>query len=228
MVGGAAAPWPAEAAAGGEAVEDRGESSPVGGPDPGPEFGEVKLDFRQAAVFRSWFVRIVAEVLRGGPSPRWVDRDCASLVRFAVNETLRPHDAGWRRASGLSPAPTPPELVLTPAQRRLRNRWRSPEGGVASYVTALGLVQENTVFVGREPLHALPGDLLFFDQGDDQHLMIWTGDGVAYHRGVSTPKDHGLRAVSLEKLLNWKDSRWQPKSENSNFLGVYRFYFLPS
>ncbi|MBF0309864.1 MAG: DUF1175 family protein [Magnetococcales bacterium] len=199
-------------------------------PDQAPPAAEetgAKLDFRQGAVFRSWFLRIVGEVLRGGPSPRWVDRDCASLVRFAVNETLRSHDAAWRRASGLSPGPTPPELVLSPAQQRLRNRWKTPEGDVAAYVSALGLVQENTVFISRDPLQAAPGDLLFFDQGDDQHLMIWTGDGVAYHRGVTGPGDNGLRAVSLEKLLNWKDSRWQPRKENSNFLGVYRFSFLP-
>ncbi|MBF0135193.1 MAG: DUF1175 family protein [Magnetococcales bacterium] len=188
---------------------------------------QIRLDARQASLFRSWFVRIIGEVLRGGPSPRWVERDCASLVRFAVNETLRPHDKRWRQASGLSPAPTPPELLLSPAQQQLYNRWQTPAGIPGPHVTALGLVQENTEFVGKDPLQASPGDLLFYDQGDDQHLMIWTGDGVAYHRGVATPEDHGLRAVSLEKLLNWKDSRWQPRSENSNFLGVYRFSFLP-
>ena len=187
---------------------------------------EVTLDARQSALFRSWFVRIVANVLQRGPSPRWVNRDCASLVRFAVNETLRTHDAQWRKSSGMGHGPLPPELVLTPLQETLRNRWRTPDGGYHSYVAALGLVQENTRFVTRHILQANRGDLFFFDQGDDQHLMIWTGDGVAYHRGEVSPGDPGLRAVSVPYLLNWTDSRWQPTPENPNFVGVYSFAFL--
>ena len=187
---------------------------------------EVQLSARQSELFRSWFLRIVAEELRRGPSPRWVHRDCASLVRFAVGETLRPHDEKWRKASGTGNNPLPPELTLSPEQQLLRNRWKTYEGDYQAYVSAIGLVQGNTVFVSRNILEARPGDLLFFDQGDDQHLMIWTDDGVAYHRGEILPGDNGLRAVSLQQLLNWKDSRWQPRLENSNFVGVYHFSFL--
>ena len=187
---------------------------------------ETKLNARQSELFRSWFLRIVGEELRRGPSPRWVHRDCASLVRFAVGETLRPHDEKWRKASGVGNYPLPPELNLPEEQLLLRNRWKTHEGDYQAYVSAIGLVQGNTVFVSRDILLARPGDLLFFDQGDDQHLMIWTDDGVAYHRGKTLPGDNGLRAVSLQQLLNWKDSRWQPKLENSNFAGVYRFSFL--
>lgn len=187
---------------------------------------EIELNAQQSELFRSWFLRIVAEELRRGPSPRWVHRDCASLVRFAVNETLRPHDEKWRKDSGMGNSPLPPELILFPEQKLLHNRWKTYEGDYQAYVSAIGLVQGNTVFVSRNILEARPGDLLFFDQGDDQHLMIWTADGVAYHRGQILPGDHGLRAVSIQQLLNWKDSRWQPKLENSNFVGVYRFSFL--
>lgn len=187
---------------------------------------ELRLSARQSELFRSWFLRIVAEELRRGPSPRWVHRDCASLVRFAVGETLRLHDEKWRKASGMGNNPLPPELILLPEQNLLRNRWKTHAGDYQAYVSAIGLVQGNTVFVSRSILEARPGDLLFFDQGDDQHLMIWTDDGVAYHRGTILPGDNGLRAVSLQQLLNWKDSRWQPRLENSNFVGVYRFSFL--
>src|SRR6266487_3928245 len=55
----------------------------------------VRLDPRQSTVLRAWVVRIVAEQLRQGPTPRWSHRDCAGLVRFAVREALRPHDAQW-------------------------------------------------------------------------------------------------------------------------------------
>ncbi|MFH0783991.1 MAG: DUF1175 family protein [Pseudomonadota bacterium] len=187
---------------------------------------ETQLNARQSELFRSWFLRIVAEELRRGPSPRWVHRDCASLIRFAAGETLRSHDEKWLKASGMSASPLPPELTLTPEQQLLRNRWKTYEGNYQAYVSAIGLVQGNTVFVSRNILLARPGDLLFFDQGDDQHLMIWINDGVAYHRGKILPGDNGLRAVSIEQLLNWKDSRWQPRPENSNFVGVYRFSFL--
>ncbi|MBF0271517.1 MAG: DUF1175 family protein [Magnetococcales bacterium] len=204
-----------------------GLSLAVWGPGwPGYADEEPRLDAAQSELFRSWFVRIVAEEVRRGPSPRWVHRDCASLVRFAVRETLRIHDEKWRKSSGMTQTLLPPELSLTPAQMGLGQRWKTPEGNKAAYVSALGLVQENTVFVTRDLLHARLGDLLFFDQGEDQHLMIWVGDGVTYHRGESSRQDHGLRAVALQRLLNWKDSRWQPRPENPNFLGVYSFSFL--
>lgn len=195
---------------------------------PGTGWGAATttLDGRQSALFRSWFVGIVAGELRRGPSPRWVHRDCAGLVRYAVNETLRPHDEKWRKSSGMTGVRLPPELELSPEQALLRNRWQTREGHASPYVSAIGLVQDNTVFVSRRILQAGLGDLLFYDHGDEQHLMIWTGDGVAYHRGESSRNDHGLRAVSLEKLLNWKDSRWQPRPENPNFMGIYRFAFL--
>jgi uncharacterized protein len=190
------------------------------------ESEEVLFTAQQSELFRSWFLRIVAEELRRGPSPRWVHRDCAGLVRFAVGETLRPHNEKWLKASGMGSHPLPPELIGEPEQQMLRNRWKTHAGDYRPYVSAIGLVQSNTVFVSRNILQAKTGDLLFFDQGDDQHLMIWTGDGVAYHRGKILPGDNGLRAVSLQQLLNWKDSRWQPRLENSNFAGVYRFSFL--
>src|SRR5690606_3780293 len=79
----------------------------------------VTLDARQSELFRSWFVRIVAEQLRQGPTPRWHQQDCAGLVRFAANEALKPHDAAWLRSMGMSNRRLPPEPQLDDAQRRL-------------------------------------------------------------------------------------------------------------
>jgi len=87
-------------------------------------------------------------------------------------------------------------------------------------------VQHNSRFVSRDVNQALPGDLLFFDQGDDQHLMIWLDSYIAYHTGLVEPTDSGLRAVSAPDLMRWKDSRWRPFDGNPNFAGVYRFNFL--
>jgi len=186
-----------------------------------------QLDSAQSEAFRGWFVRIVAEQLRQGPTPRWAQRDCAGLVRFAAGEALRVHDAAWRKANGVANRSLPPELDLDQAQTTaLRHRWRLHDGSFGPYVDALGLVQDNTRFVSRELNQARPGDLLFFDQGDDQHLMIWMGDRIAYHRGSATRTDNGLRAVSVPQLMNWKDTRWQPRLDNPNFIGLFRFSFL--
>ncbi len=37
-----------------------------------------------------------------GPSPRWYQQDCAGLVRFAANETLKVHDSKWLKSNGFS------------------------------------------------------------------------------------------------------------------------------
>jgi uncharacterized protein len=185
------------------------------------------LTEEQGRVFRAWMVRIVQEQLRQGPSPRWVQRDCASLVRFAVAESLRPHDARWLHANGLSVDRIPADLQLSPDQQKLRNAWRQRGGASGAYVTAIGLVQYNSRFVSRDIDLAQPGDLLFFDQGDEQHLMVWMGGMVAYHTGTVTARDNGLRSVHISQLLHWKDTRWRPTQDNPNFAGVYRLAFLP-
>ena len=188
------------------------------------------LTHDQSAVFRAWFVRIVDQQVRQGPSPRWTQRDCAGLVRFAAMQALREHNPGWLKANGMNDAANasrlPPELRLNTRQRTLAERWTRIDGSVGAYASAIALVQHNSRFVSRDVNQALPGDLLFFDQGDDQHLMIWLGRYIAYHTGVVAPNDSGLRAVSVPDLMQWKDSRWQPFDGNPNFVGVYRFNFL--
>ncbi len=199
-----------------------------GSPDEADE--AIRFDPTQSAAFRAWFVRIVDEQVRQGPTPRWGQRDCAGLVRFAVAEALRQHDARWLRANGMrdeaSAQRLPPEVELTTAQRALGQRWTRSDGSTGAYASALALVQHNSRFISRDINLAQPGDLLFFDQGDDQHLMIWMGESVTYHTGTVTSDDTGLRAVSLSRLMHWDDTRWQPHSGNPNFIGVFRFAFL--
>jgi uncharacterized protein YfaT (DUF1175 family) len=187
----------------------------------------VTLSRAQSRAFQAWMLRIVSAQIEQGPSPRWQHRDCAGLVRFAVNEALTPHDARWLRANGIgADRQLPPELDLTPAQAVLRNRWVQAEGVVGHYVSAIGLVQHNSRFVGRALSQAQPGDLLFYDQGDEQHLMVWMGSRIAYHTGTVTENDNGLRSVRVQQLTTWKDTRWQPAVDNPNFAGLYRLAFL--
>jgi uncharacterized protein YfaT (DUF1175 family) len=184
------------------------------------------LDPEQSRRFRAWFVLIVSDQLRRGPNPRWYHRDCAGLVRFAIGETLRPHDYAWRRANGLLSTRLPPEIALSAAQQQWRDQWRRPDGSQGAFVTASALVQSNSVLVSRDINLAEPGDLLFFDQGDDQHLMIWMGNYIAYHNGNRRQGDSGLRAVGVQQLLSWSDVRWQPRIDNPNFFGVFRPWFV--
>lgn len=185
------------------------------------------LDARQSRIFRAWMVRIVEQQLRQGPTPRWVHRDCAGLVRFAVAESFRRHDAQWRHANGISGA-LPPDLELTPEQMGLPGRWRDSNGQQGAYVSALPLIQENSRYVGRDANVAMPGDLLFFDQGDEQHLMVWLDGAVGYHTGMASGSDDGLRRLPIHELMRWKDTRWRPLGDNPNFIGFFRLFFLAS
>lgn len=187
---------------------------------------QVMLDAQQSQLFRGWFVRIAEEQLSKGPNPRWYQQDCAGLVRFASNEALKVHDSKWLRSNGLSNRYLPPELTLTDEQRGLAQNWQQGGGKTGPYVDAIKLIQYNSQFIGRDLNQALPGDLIFFDQGDDRHLMVWMGRYIAYHTGSATDTDNGMRAVSLQQLMTWKDTRWIPDESNPNFIGVYRLNFL--
>jgi uncharacterized protein YfaT (DUF1175 family) len=183
------------------------------------------LDREQSRRLRDWLLVLIHAQLEQGPTPRWTHRDCAGLVRFAVAEALREHDLGWKRAMGLLGRRLPPDLDPAAAQP-LRHAWRRVDGSRAAFVGALELVQENTRFVSRQLTQAEPGDLLFYDFGDDQHLMVWMGPYIAYHTGRRDPGDTGLRALRAAQLMSWQDTRWRPATDNPNFGGLYRLAFL--
>jgi uncharacterized protein YfaT (DUF1175 family) len=194
---------------------------------PAEKSARNRLTKEQSRAFQAWMLRIISVQLERGPSPRWQHRDCAGLVRFAVNEALAVHDAKWLRANGIaSDDRLPPELELSEAQMKFRNNWVQPGGSTGSFVSAIGLVQENSRFISRELNQAQAGDLMFFDQGDEQHLMVWMGRRIAYHTGTITTEDNGLRTVDVQQLKTLKDTRWHPAVNNPNFIGVFRLAFL--
>lgn len=197
----------------------------------GASQASTEMPASQRKAFRSWMVTIVEHQIERGANPRWKHRDCAGLVRFAVSESLARHDQRWRKANGFLGRPLPPELELEDQQRSAFKAWKNVDGDSAAFARALPLVQQNAVFLGKTMDGLEPGDLLFFDQGEDQHLMIWTGRRIVYHNG-HRPRhgersgDNGLRAVSMPELLRWPDTRWQPAPGNPNFIGFYRLSFL--
>ena len=185
-----------------------------------------RLTATQAKAFRNWMTLIIHQQLRQGPTPRWTQNDCAGLVRFAVAESLRAHDNAWVRANGFLAQRRPAEVQLTEAQSGLRHAWYCSDGTVDVWASAYDLVANNSRFVSKDLMQAQPGDLLFYDQGQDQHLMVWMGQYIAYHTGTRTATDNGLRAYTIEQIMTKKDNRWQPVASNPNFLGVYRLTFL--
>jgi uncharacterized protein len=185
------------------------------------------LSPQQARHLRDWMAVLIHAQLERGPTPRWTHRDCAGLLRFVVAEALREHTAAWKQAMGLTGQRLPPELNLSSAQTNaLRNAWRRVDGERAAFVGALELVQENTRFVAKNLAQAERGDVLFYDLGDEQHLMVWMGPYVAYHTGRTQAGDTGLRAVRVADLMAWKDTRWRPAIDNPNYLGVYRLALM--
>jgi uncharacterized protein len=187
----------------------------------------VALKPEQVRHLRDWLAVLVHSQLEQGPSPRWSHRDCAGLVRFVVAEALREHTREWKQAMGLVGKRLPPEVALSPVQAQAwRHAWRRLDGSRAAYVGALEMVQENTQWVAKNLAQAERGDLLFYDFGDEQHLMIWMGPYIAYHTGRQEPGDTGLRALRAAELMAWRDVRWRPSGDNPNFLGVYRLSIL--
>lgn len=185
------------------------------------------LSHKQSEAFRLWFMRIITEQFRQGPSPRWVQRDCAGLIRFAAYEAFKQHDGHWLQANGISSEHLPPEVNLLPKQQILMNSWEQIGTSERSaYASAITIIQENSRFVSKDMNQVLPGDLLFFDQGEDQHLMVWMGSYIAYHTGRPSERETGLRRVTLHEFMNWKDTRWRPIIDNPNFIGIFRLSFL--
>ena len=179
---------------------------------------ELRLNHQQEAAFRGWFTRIVWEQYRVGPNGRWTHRDCAGLVRFALKEAFATHDGKWKRTNSVSGMLAPPEIILSLEQKKELPEWTFERG--------IQLVQKHTRFITKDINQALPGDVLFYDFGDTQHLMIWMGSYIAYHNGSHSKNDSGLRKQTLKSLMTWKDTRWRPLEQNPNFIGIYRFSFL--
>jgi uncharacterized protein YfaT (DUF1175 family) len=155
-----------------------------------------RLNYKDSDVFRSWFVRIIEEQLRQGPSPKWVQRDCVGLVRYSVNESLKVKNDKWKHSHGFASSPVPPNLSINHELRNQLNNWTQYDGNSKNkYISAIGLIQGNTSFVSKNINQVKPGDILFYDMQDSQHIMVWMGKYIAYHTGTVTKKDNGLRKI---------------------------------
>jgi hypothetical protein len=203
------------------------------------------------AAFRAWFVAVAEQeaALPDEKLPGEIN-DCAALLRFAYREALVQHDDRWLAAQ---PDPTRFASLVSIAQYRYPQTplglnlfrvtpgpytpadlddSRPAGGGFAQFADARALLALNTYPVSRNIHTALPGDLLFFrqlEQNSQYHSMVVAGanaDWVIYHTGPFGKQNGEMRRVSIEDLLHHPDARWRPVPGNTNFLGVYRWNLL--
>jgi uncharacterized protein YfaT (DUF1175 family) len=203
------------------------------------------------AAFRAWFVALAEQeaALPNDKLPTEID-DCAALLRFAYREALVQHDDRWLAAQ---PDPSRFAALVSIAQYHYPqtplglNLFRVTPGpftpndlsetqatgaAFAQFADAHALLTFNTYRVSRDIHTALPGDLLFFrqlEQNSQYHSMTVAGahaDWVIYHTGPIGKQKGEIRRVAMEDLIHHPDARWRPVPGNTNFLGVYRWNLL--
>jgi uncharacterized protein len=166
--------------------------------------------------------------------------DCAALVRHALREALREHSPEWLRQSALPLDNVFPEV---------RSRPRATAGHLPLFKIASGpprygefadartIVALNTRRIARDAPAARPGDLLYFQQPDQQqpdHVMVFIGqslfepggDWVVYHTGPLDGAPGEVRKARLADLLRHPSPSWRPHASNPRFSGVFRWLFL--
>ena len=209
-----------------------------------PEFLRLHTGEDRAA-FRGWFTALAdaAATLPAGQLPKEIN-DCAALLRWCYRNALHAHDEAWQSTMPFTtPPPLPsvqqyawPDTPLGSALFRVTSGAYAAtdpaRGAFAEFADAHTLMQRNTFFVSRDLRAALPGDLLFYrqlEQNSPFHSMILTGSGAqwaVYHTGPIGRGPGEMRRVLVDDLLHHPDRQWRPNIDNGNFLGVYRWNIL--
>ena len=202
---------------------------------------------RQA--FRHWFTAIAEHQAFAGPQLPAEINDCAALLRYSYREAMRRHDAAWVKTANLGSLPIAADVAkyqypYTPVGPRLFRVQEGlfaaqdlNDGTFAEFADVKTLVLFNAQFISRDVHRALPGDLIFYRQLEQEssfHSIIFVGhsnfgrgeDWVVYHTGPNGSWPGEMRRVQLSSLIAHPDPRWHPVPGNRNFLGVYRWNIL--
>ena len=190
------------------------------------------------AAFAAWFA-LIADTQFEQPWPEVVD--CASLVRLAFREALRPHSPEWARRAGLAFHPQFPDVTSGPrptaAGWPLFQTSPAPRVRFGEFADARTLIALNTRPLGRNVAAVRPGDLLYFRQPrghQPDHLMVFVGpshyddgdDWVVYHTGPDASSPGEVRKVRLADLRHHPSPAWRPLPDNPAFVGVFRWSVL--
>lgn len=216
-----------------------------------PDF--LRLDSStDRAAFRQWFAAIAEyQGLRPASDLPTEINDCAALLRYAYRGALHAHTGEWLEENKLE------ALAFLPSVRKYSYphtplgaglfRIKPPSPGenlkesFAEFADAKTLIQLNTFLVTRDVRLALPGDLLFYrqlEQNSPYHSITFVGRSqfiasegaddpiLVYHTGPVGKTPGEMRRIHLSQLMQHPSPRWRPVSGNSNFLGVYRWNIL--
>ncbi|MBW1872135.1 MAG: DUF1175 family protein [Deltaproteobacteria bacterium] len=210
------------------------------------------VDSADRNAFRAWFTSI-AQAQFYKPDPRWdqVHQDCAGLARFAYKEALQKHDKSWfskvpylHRANqaDVRRYNYPQVPIVGEKIFRIKPGKYVPGSDVASDFSASAgaraLWEYNTVFVSKEIVKTLAGDLLIYRDPDHpaapMHTMILLdppdqpgGPRVVYHTGRIDDENPGeVRLVKVADLNSHRDTGWHVRPDNPKFLGFYRWKIL--
>ena len=194
------------------------------------------LDDTDRNACRAWLV-MLADAQFYRPTPDVTD--CAGLVRHALREALRAHNAEWLRRWSVAGMRTYPDVRRPPSPHD--GAWPLFDIGgnrYAEFADARTLIRFNTRQIGRSIEAAHPGDVLYFHQpsGDEpDHLMVFVGtsvfdrtadDWIVYHTGPDGAQAGEMRKVRAADLLRHPAARWRPISSNPGFVGIFRLAFL--
>lgn len=219
--------------------------------DDGDSVGDGTPDFLRLhgagdrAAFRAWFAALAdtAATLSARNLPHEID-DCAALLRWCYRGALHGHDAAWLQTMPMDAMPplgsvaqyvyphTPVGAGLFRVRPGPYTAQDASNGSFAQFADAKTLWQHNTFLVSRDLRAARTGDLLFYrqlEQNSPYHSMVLTGashEWAVYHTGPIGNAPGEVRRVLLTDLMHHPDTRWRPVSQNSNFLGVYRWNIL--
>lgn len=216
-----------------------------------PDF--LRLDSAaDRAAFRQWFTAIAEyQALRPVAELPAEVNDCAALLRYAYRGALHAHNEPWlaeNKLEALASLPSVkkyayPHTPLGSGIFRIRPGMSGQKlkDSFAEFADAKTLIQLNTFLVSRDVRLALPGDLLFYrqlEQNSPYHSIAFvgrsqliSGEGgedpiVVYHTGPIDKTPGEMRRIQLSQLMHHPSPRWRPVPGNSNFLGVYRWNIL--
>lgn len=191
---------------------------------------QAVADPADRVAFRLWFSFLAEAQYYLDPAvrPREV-KDCSSLVRYAYRESFARRGADWRRRNPLPAIPALPEISA-----RSGALFATAEG-LRHFADAQTLMRQNCRRLGHTLDRAQRGDLLFYQQNDGWHVMVYLGESqfqpdgrayVVYHTGPVGKHPGEVRRLSVPELLNHPQPRWRPAPGNAAFRGLYRWRIL--
>jgi len=201
--------------------------------------------------FTRWMTYLAEAAYYHASSPATGEvADCAALIRYAYRNALAAHTPAWHREAGLPFEPGFADISKYayprwPLGRHLFRTRPGPfaasdleNGAFGQFADARTLMMYNSFPVSRDAQAARPGDLLFFEQPEQNepfHMILFVGrshfqpqgaDWIVYHTGDLDGKRGEVRHLQVALLMQHPDARWRPLAANPRFLGIYRLDLL--